>query len=235
MTDPSTGTTPSPEAERIAAEGTDVRERIRKLIVDLADRRGMTADELRRHARDILDGAKRGLAAPAPASTTTASTDQKKAGVLNDVVDGLADGFSRAAYATKLAIEEAESRRQRFADEDLRTAMDNLRQLQSMFIDTVKDFARGLSTSVRTEAGDLGAHAARAAESMNAPIQDALNAAAKHPGRFAAESATAGAAVARRAVGTLFQAAGGLLQGAGEVISGKPRPTGRDPGATGEA
>lgn len=216
MTDEATTATPSPEAERIASEATDVRERIRKLIVDLADRRGMTADELRRHARDILDGAKRGIAGAA---------DEKKAGVLNDVVDGLADGFSRAAYATKLAIEEAESRRQRFADEDLRTATDNLRQLQSMFIDTVKDFARGLSASVKSQAGDLGAHASRAAESMNDPIQDALNAAAKHPGRFAAESASAGAAVARRAVGTLFQAAGGLLQGAGEVISGKPRAT----------
>src|SRR5690606_36081086 len=178
MTD-SANATPSPEAERIASEGTDVRERIRKLIVDLADRRGMTAAELRRHAREILEGARRGLSDAA---------ESKQATVLNDVVDGLADGFSRAAYAPKLAIEEAESRRQQFADEDLRTAMDNLRQLQSMFIDTVKDFARSLSSSVRTEAGDLGAHAARAAESMQDPIEEALNAAARHPGKFAAES-----------------------------------------------
>lgn len=199
------------EAERIASEGTDVRTRVRDLVGRVASEGRKTLSELSDEATDILRGAGEGVKDAAA---------EHRGEVLGEVIDGVSDGLSRAANATKLALEEAEGRGEQFAEEDLRRTVDDLKTLERMFVDSVRNLAEGAGRSAWGEVKDAAGHASRAAESMRPSIQGALEAAAGHPVKFAGEAATAGAAATRQAVGSLFQVMGGLIAGAGDVIRG---------------
>ncbi|MBZ0172771.1 MAG: hypothetical protein K8E66_10355, partial [Phycisphaerales bacterium] len=108
------------EAERIAAEGESVRERVRRLVLGVAGGEGLRIASLRRAATEIVDGVTRGVGN---------ISEDRRGTVLGETIDGLSDGFGLAAQATKLAIEEAEGRGSRFTREDLRQTADDLRTL----------------------------------------------------------------------------------------------------------
>ncbi len=108
------------EAEHIAAEGQDVRERVRRLVVNTIQQRRLSFDELNDVTRHVLQGASAGV---------KQATPEKQRTVLNSVIDGLADSYATAANATRLAFEEANRRRQSFAQEDLQQTLRELRPL----------------------------------------------------------------------------------------------------------
>jgi hypothetical protein len=198
-------------AQEIASEAKDVRTRVRELVSRAAGDGRKTLRELGEDAREILRGATEGVGEVAR---------EHRGEVLGEVIDGVSDGLTSAANATRLALEEAEGRGEQFAEEDLRRTMDDLRSLETMFVDTVRNLSTSARDSAWGEVKDAASHARRAGESMRPSIQSALEAATRHPVRLAGEAATAGAAVTRRATGSLFQAIGGLLQGAGDAIRG---------------
>lgn len=198
-------------AQEIASEAKDVRTRVRDLVSKAASDGRKTLRELGDDAREILKGATEGVSDVA---------EEHRGEVLGEVIDGIGDGLTRAANATRLAIEEAEGRGERFAEEDLKRTMDDLRSLETMFVDTVRNLSTSARDSVWAEVKDAASHAKRAGESMRPSIQSALEAATRHPVKLAGETASAGVAVTRQAAGSLFQAVGGLLQGAGDALRG---------------
>lgn len=212
MTAESNGASASERAERIAAEGESVRERVRRLVLEVAEGDGLRVSALRHAASEIIDGVSKGV---------KDASESRRGTVLAETVDGLSDGFARAAQATKLAIEEAEGRGKRFTSEDLRQAADDLRTLEAMFAETVGGLGQKLAGDVKAQAGDVAQHAKRAAVSMRPSIESALEAAMRDPGKLAGEAASAGVGTARGAVGSLFSAAAGMLDAAGEIVSGK--------------
>lgn len=214
--DHANGGTGADQAERIASEATDVRERVRRLVLELAGGEGPRLSSLRRAASDVVDGVTRGLKEVG---------DERQGTVLAETIEGLSDGIARAAHATRLAIEEAEGRGQGFAREDLKQALDDLRTLDRMFMDTVGGLTSRLSEDVRAQVGDLTEHASRALDSMRPSIESAIEAATRHPGEFAGEATSAGVDATRRAVGSLFGAAAGLLDAAGDIVSGRKKDT----------
>jgi len=211
----------SDRAEQIVEDGAQVRDRVRDLLVDLTrSGRGGIKDAVEQ-AHQILDGAAQGARRVAA---------ERRGEVLGQVVDGLSDGLARAAQATRLAIEEARGRGQQFAQEDLNRAASDLRSLEEMFVRMVGDVASGAGKGLWEQVGDASTHATRAARSMRPPIEEALKAAASHPVKLTGEAASAGVAVGRQAVGSLFQAMSGLLAGAGQIVSGQDKPGGDDAG-----
>jgi ElaB/YqjD/DUF883 family membrane-anchored ribosome-binding protein len=200
------------QAERIAAEGTDIRDRVRKLVLDSIDRGSLNVAEVRSTARDIVEGVSRGV---------RRSGEGDRGRILDETIEGLSDGFGRVAQATRLAISEAEGRGQRFREEDIRRAVDDLRSMERMFLDSASEFSGKLTDEVRAQAGDIMQHARRAVEGMRPSVESALDAARRHPGQLAGEAAASGVDATRGLVGSLFKAAGGMLDAAGEVVSGR--------------
>lgn len=197
-------------AEAIAAEATNVRERIRGAFVDAVRKRRLDLDELGDLAEDMLDGAVAGVKKVVP---------DRRDSVLRQVVDGLGDGFAASAQATRLALEEARGRGETFARKELDKAARDLKTLQSMFVDTFARLSREGTKAVADQLKDLGEHAARTAERIKPPVQSALAEAVKHPVKLAGETASAGLRAAPRAAGMLLQSVSGLLQGAAEVLA----------------
>ena len=132
------------QAERIAAEGESVRERVKRLVLSVADGEGLRLEAVRSAAGEIMDGVSRGVHKIA---------EDRRGTVLAETIDGLSDGFARAAQATKLAIEEAEGRGARFTKEDLGRAATDLRTLEKMFEETVVGVSKRLAEDVKGQVG----------------------------------------------------------------------------------
>ena len=200
------------QAQHIAAEGKDIRQRVRDLTVKLVQQRDVGLKKFDVLASHIMTGAAHAVEDTVP---------QDPDSVLRQVVDGLADGIGKAANAAELTLEEAQSRGQAFAQEDIKSMIDDLRALQDMFVNTVSRTATHLKGRAGEEASDLKTHAQRAAESIKPSIESALQAAQAQPGNLAKESAQASVTAARQAAGALAHALSGLLSGAGDLLDGR--------------
>ncbi len=199
------------QAERIASEAESVRDRVRRLVLDAAGGGGLHIDRLRGVASAVLEGVGKGV---------ERISEERRGTVLAETIDGLSDAFQRAAHATRLAIEEAEGRGERFSNEELRKTADDLRTLEAMFMETVTGFSDRLASNIRAQTVDFAQHTKRAVESMRPSIESAIESAASDPAGLAGQAAAAGADAARGVVGSLFSAAAGMLDAAGEIVSG---------------
>lgn len=207
---------PRADAEKIAAEATDVRERIRKTVVEAVREGKVSLSDVSDLTRDVVDGAAQGARSLAP--------DQRDS-VLRQVIDGMGDAFSSTANATRLAIEEAGSRGERFAREDVKDAVTHLSELQRAFTETVFDTLQQLRNETASQSSDFIEHARRVSQRVQPSIEQALHAAMQHPVKLVSETATAGAKAVPKAAGTLLHAMSGMLQGAGDLLTGSGKPT----------
>jgi len=199
------------EAEQIASEATEVRERVRDTFVKTVGERRVQLNDLADLADQMFQGAISGI---------EKSTPQDEENVLRQVVDGLSDGLSSAANATRLAFEEARSRGEAFAKEDVDRAIRDLRELEQQFTETIWGAMKRAGRETGEQAKSLFEHTQRTASHMRPILDSAIEAARQHPVEFAGETAKASVKAGAHAAGMLLQSVSGLLQGAGDVLTG---------------
>jgi len=198
-----------------ASEG-DVRRRISDLVADAAATPGRAleggASAIQRVTREVLEGASAGA---------HKLSEQRQGSVMAETLEGLGEGLGKAAHATQLALEEARSRGESFAKDDVKAAIDDLRAIEDLLRDSGSRFARATGKNVAGGAEDLVEHSQRVFEAIRPAVEGALREAMRHPVTFAGDAAATGVDAARMGVGALFDVAGGLLSNAGQAISGK--------------
>lgn len=204
-------------AAKIIDAGSDVRERVRRLVLDASKGDGLGLGSLRRSVTEILEGVTKSV------KDHASGRDRE---LLEEAMHGISDGLSSAAQATKLAIEEAEARGSAFAKEDLKQTAQDIGSLEQMLVDVVTDLTSKMGTETKGALSDMVEHGKRAASSMRPAIQSALEAATREPGKMAKEAASAGTGAARGAIGSLFGAASGMLDAAAEIVSGEKKADG---------
>ncbi len=204
------------KAETIASESSDVRERIRKTVVDTVRNRDIGMGSLAGVTREVVDGAAQGVRDMTPESRES---------VLRQVVDGLSDAFTSTAEATRLAMEEAQGRGERFAKEDVQNAITHLTEMQKLMTDTILNTLERARVEASEQTKDFIEHARRAAERVQPSVDKALHAATHHPVKLASETAGAAVKGAPKAAGTLLHAVSGVLQGAGDLLTGAGKPS----------
>lgn len=195
------------QAESIVQRGKDIRQEITKLSAGAAEQFHRTKDGLVGLSRAVLDGAVAG-------ARQSAQPDS----VLREVVAGLADGLSTSAQALKLTLAEAKSGGRAYADEDLKKAAADFRDLGQQFAGTVKASVKGLGGQVADQLHHVSEHAARALDSVSPVFESAIKAAAEHPVQLGKEAVKAGAGAARQAAGVLFTELGSQLEKAGQKL-----------------
>jgi len=198
------------QAESIAAEGADVRDRVRRLVVDTVHTRRLELDQLSEVSQQVLEGAAKGV---------KDATGQQQESILQQVIDGLADSYGGAANATREALDDATQRGKQFTQEDLDRALRNLRALDERFIRTVTDTTGAGYRALSDQAQSLIDHARRATETIRPSIESAVRSAMAHPTQLGSEAAQAGVEATRQTAGRLLNAVAGLLQGAGDALS----------------
>ena len=210
------------QAEAIASDAStnagDVRRRISDLVASVAATPGRAIEggttAIQRVARDVLEGASKG------AHTLS---EERRGSVMAETLEGLGEGLGKAAHATQLALEEARSRGESFAKDDVKAAIDDLRAIEDLIRDSGSRLTRAAGKNIAGGVEDLAEHSQRVFEAIRPAVEGALREAMRHPVATAGDAAATGVDAARLGVGALFDAAGGLLSSAGDVISGKKK------------
>jgi len=201
----------SQRVEAIVGAGRDVRRDVGALVVETAGRFQAGGEGLVGLCRSVMKGV---------ADAFRKSVPEDPESTLRQVVDGLGDGLSTAAHATQLAVSEAKTKGEQFAQTDVEKAAADLQALSNAFVGTVEQAATGLKTHLASQSSDLASHAKNTLRHMKPSIAAALAAARQHPVALGKEALGAGAKATRQTAGLLFAAIGELLQDAGQRLKG---------------
>jgi len=180
--------------------GQDVQDAVRRITLKALSGEGLDTAAMRGIAKQVSSGVQLGL-----------ERHGREAGaVLEKAYAGLDEAFATAAEATTLALKEAAGKTREFARQDLARMMEDLKTLEGMYIDQVRDTAR-LGKEFTSEAAHRFAeHASRSGTAVGRQIEQSLKELAPLGSIADAQvrqglntSLEAGALVARAAAGFL--------------------------------
>lgn len=131
-----------------AATKPDLRERVRELTARALHERRMALQDLREIVGAITSGVGSGL---------TEHGGEIKEG-LKQAVSGLDDAVSSAAQKVSYTLREAAEQGKAFKDNELKANLEQLRDLEAQFIDTLKQTASLSGGKLKEELGNLSDH-----------------------------------------------------------------------------
>lgn len=215
-------------AEKIAAEGENLEERIRLLVQELFRERKLEFSQLNDLVREVLEGASAGI-------ERTLDEKGEKAEALRKVYAGLSDAVAAVVKAFGTAVEQGRERGQKFAQEDVKEAFEELSSLEKKFLDTLWQTAGSFNAFLREELQEIVEEARKAGTKIGPAVKEAGQAAAKEPFGVASQAAEAGLRAAAQSAGLLMQAVGSFLEATGEMISDRASASDASKDAEGES
>ncbi|MCE9534251.1 MAG: hypothetical protein K8T89_24490 [Planctomycetes bacterium] len=198
--------------EAIVAQGDEVRKKVSELVTGSADNLHFSKQGMIDLSRSVMEGATAALDKAVPKDPQH---------VLRQVIDGLGDGLSTAALATRLAMEEAKAQNKSFADEDLSKMTADLRTVGDLFVDTVSQTAKKFKSISAAELGALRTHSEQTVKRLLPSINSTIAAIAERPLQFGKESFEAGISLSKQALGSLFGAVGRRMEEASKRLTGE--------------
>lgn len=199
----------SEQAEEILRDGSNIRQRLRDLIISAYKRGQKPLGDLSAIANQTLDGAVEGMKQVA---------EDQRTGRAREVFLAVMDSFAIAANATRLAAEEAGARGRTYVEQDLQKAVNDLGSLEQDFFKVVSGTASSGANTVAAEFNDLVAHARRTGTSIQPAVTRALTALRDNPAGVATDAAAAGVGLARDTASTLLHGIAGFLDNAAEAL-----------------
>ena len=130
-------------------QGGDVRSKVRNIVVETLKEGHLDANSLKQLVQMVIKSAHESSSENAKQAIET----------LQQTVNGLDDALSKAAEASKLAIEEAAGRADDFSRTDVKRAMNDLEGLEALFLDTLSEFADAGQDTAHQVVSDLASHA----------------------------------------------------------------------------
>lgn len=198
-------------AQRLVSAGKDVRSKLDELTVRALTQRDLAEKEVREVLTAITEGVSLGAAERA---------DEVRS-ALGDALHGIDDALSHAAEAIQLALGEASSRTQEFAENDLRQGFSELKNLESLFLETVGNVSQGASGLIRDEFDALLAHTRNTGTSAGDRVRAVTEELGNRLRATAAEASVAGKRAAREVGARVATLASRKLGEAAERIAKK--------------
>jgi hypothetical protein len=127
----------------------DIRDTVRCITLKALSEGKLDLNELSQIARCVIKGA--GLGA-------VIHSRDGQSHQLTKAVAGLEDALCSAVEASKLAVEEASSHANTFSKQDLQRTLNDLSELEVMFLETLKDVAKEANEAVSGTLNDLARH-----------------------------------------------------------------------------
>jgi gas vesicle protein len=151
------------EAEAVASEP-DLRERVRDLTARALHERRMALQDLGKIVGAITSGVGSGLT--------------KRGGELKDglkqAVSGLDDAVSSAAQAASYTLREAAEQGRAFKDNELKSSLEQLRDLEAQIVDTLKQTAKQSGGKLKEELENLSEHLKNSGTRTGEQVREAL-------------------------------------------------------------
>lgn len=207
MTDP--GALAQLQAEAAAAASApDLRERVKALTARMLHERRLMLEDVRAIVTAVTTGVGEGLGARG---------GEIREG-LKQAFAGIDDAVGSAAQAASYALQEAVSKGREFKDNELKTSLEQLRDLESQLLDTLRQTAEQSGGKLREELDSLAAHLRNSGTHTGEQVREALQQLARGV-RASAEAGRAGLSeTAGTAVDRLAQVASGVLEALSESL-----------------
>ena len=190
------------EAAEAATGSPDLRERVRELTAKALQDRSLSFAELREIVSAITSGVASGL---------TSRGGEMKDG-LKQAVSGLDDAVGSAAQAASYTLQEAVAQGKAFKDNELKASLEQLRDLESQFVDTLKQTAKQSGGKLKEELDALSEHLKHSGTRTGEQVREALQQLAGGV-KAGSEAGRAGLSdTASTATERLSQVASGILE-----------------------
>ncbi|HIG65450.1 MAG TPA: hypothetical protein EYQ43_07845 [Methyloprofundus sp.] len=118
-------------ARETVIQSDDIQKDIRQLVIQALKEGELDPEAIKQTLHSVLEGASEG----------SNSQFDKNTEALEQVVTGIDAALGQVAEVSKLAIEEASGNLQDFSDHDLKRALNDLQDLESLFFDTLSEVA----------------------------------------------------------------------------------------------
>jgi hypothetical protein len=195
-------------ASASTAAGEGIRSRVRDLTLQALQARKFDFAGMREVMRAMTEGISAGV--------EKSGRDARHA--LSEAFAGMDQAMTKAAQAGSLAMRELTDRGREFSQTDLKHALENMRRMESDFLDAARQVSRSATGAVRTEWQDLIAHAQRAGTDTGRVIAETAREFSARMAESMGEGAVAGMEAART-FGERFAAlASGILAGMSEAL-----------------
>lgn len=202
------------EVATAAEQGKDLHAMVRDITLRALSRRALSIGEIMEVVRAVTEGVTLGLA--------------KRAGEIKDAVrdalSGLDDALKKTAEATKLAGEQLVSQGKDFGAQDLKPAIDELKQMEEQFLSTVSKVAEAAGGRIKEEFASQLAHARRSGTDSGRMIADTVADFSQRAGQALLTGAQQSAGASQDIKQRLTLLASGILAGMADALHEKAKP-----------
>lgn len=189
----------------------NIRETVRCITLKAFSEGKLDFSEISQIANRVVKGA--GLGA-----ITHGRDGQDK---LTNAVAGLDDALCSAAEACKLAVEEASSHVNTFSKQDLDRAINDLSELEAMFLDTLKEVAKKANETVSDTLNDLVRHGRVSGTAVGQKTTEIATLLNQQFSERLSDTVSAGVDSAAKVTSNLAYAAAGFLDALGQKLNQK--------------
>lgn len=198
-------------AQAAMADGRDIRERVRDLTLTAIKQRKMESGEVKSIVKALTEGITLGL--------DKRAQDSKQA--MGQAFSGLDAALMKSAEAAHLALQQLTERGQDFSKQELKAALDNLKNAEKNFLDTVGEVAKKSSGHIKTELDELLTHTRRSGTDTGRQVATTLAAFSQQMQGVAHDSKAAGADAASKLSTRFTDLAAGILEGFAQALRDK--------------
>ncbi len=206
------------EARAAVEQGGNIRDTVRNITLAALQRGRLDAQETKRVVRSVMQGA----------SLAVGKAGNKSQQALGEALAGIDDALAKSAEASRLAIEEAAGRLRDYSKHDLEKAFNELKALENMFLDTVREVADHSAAEAREILQGLLQHARNSGTSAGGTASAAITSLEQKLGRTLREVAAAGTNTALSTSSKLAEAAAGFLGGIADALDAKAKSLHKD-------
>lgn len=198
------------EEVRAAVErGDKVREDVRDIVIEALGEHHLDKKNVERTIATVVEGTVAG----------THKDSKELAETMRKTIGGLDEAMAKAAQASKLAIEEATGRVEEFSEQDLKQAVDDLKDLEKLFLGTLSDLAKAGHATAGSALHELVTHSERTGTEIGKSVNEALQSLHGPLSRAERPHLSDVGKAARTGAASLASVASGILAGIADSLA----------------
>lgn len=190
--------------------GVHIQETVHRITLKAMNANSLDLESMRRIITAVMQGVHDG--AQHQLQHTSEQTHSAKTQI-TEAVTGLDSALARFAEASKLALEEAAGRAQKFSDKELSRTRTDLESLEDLFVDTLQDTAKVTQGLISETLHDLGNHARNNGTAVGEQLKETLAILSQQMTSVGHAQLEAGAHLAISTADFIHKIASGVLDG----------------------
>ncbi|MDR4513307.1 DUF6781 family protein [Nitrosomonas sp.] len=190
--------------------GINVQETVHDLTLKAMKADRLDIDSIRRIVTAVANGVHEGAQQKFLAVNNQTQTAKSQ---ITAAIFGLDSALARFAEASKLAVQEASGRAQKFSDKELTQTRSDLESLESLFLDTLQNTASAAKGAISDILHDITSHAKNNGTIVGAQLKETLATFAQQAASVGHAQIEAGAQLTQTTAGFIHKIATGVLSG----------------------